>query len=382
MPDDAEITQHDGPRLPKRLLRVGADLRARGSHGAGGPRVGPSPQPLGGALRLRAVARGGAAAALVAPRLLHRRPPRRRALPRVAARPSLHRELHLHAVHQRVPRDDLAAGPDPAPPRGPGSPLRVVLGGSRPRQLAGAGRVCPQLERGGDPLVAGGDRRAAAPRAARCVSRHRGADRRSRQPDRAQQRVLPGGRRGPGAGGLCQRGSPGDRPPRGGRGAPGRRRAGWRRRAPGRHHCLPRLRRLPRSLAHRPAAARPARGAAHPRRREPHDDRRRLSEAGAARARPRDRGGLLPADAELPRDADRRRARCARPGAGGAQPGAAVAEPQPKIELVTDPVCHMRVRSDPSAPHISHEGHEVFFCSEMCKEQFLAAPERFPLEAQ
>ena len=62
--------------------------------------------------------------------------------------------------------------------------------------------------------------------------------------------------------------------------------------------------------------------------------------------------------------------------------GAAVAEPQPKIELVTDPVCHMRVRSDPSAPHISHEGHEVFFCSEMCKEQFLAAPERFPLEAQ
>ena len=26
MPDDAEITQHDGPRLPKRLLRVGATI--------------------------------------------------------------------------------------------------------------------------------------------------------------------------------------------------------------------------------------------------------------------------------------------------------------------------------------------------------------------
>jgi YHS domain-containing protein len=39
----------------------------------------------------------------------------------------------------------------------------------------------------------------------------------------------------------------------------------------------------------------------------------------------------------------------------------------------------MRVRAEPDAPRARHAGSEVFFCSEVCREQFLAAPKRYPL---
>lgn len=59
---------------------------------------------------------------------------------------------------------------------------------------------------------------------------------------------------------------------------------------------------------------------------------------------------------------------------------AARVSPAAEVALVTDPVCHMRVRAEPSAPHTSHAGHEVYFCSEMCRDAFVAAPGRFALE--
>lgn len=53
-----------------------------------------------------------------------------------------------------------------------------------------------------------------------------------------------------------------------------------------------------------------------------------------------------------------------------------------EVKVVTDPVCNMRVRTEPEAPHATHDGHEVYFCSEMCRDQYLAEPSRYPLRAE
>lgn len=53
------------------------------------------------------------------------------------------------------------------------------------------------------------------------------------------------------------------------------------------------------------------------------------------------------------------------------------APPAKNVELVTDPVCHLRVRAEPTGPHATHEGRELFFCSEQCRDAFVAAPARY-----
>ena len=46
-------------------------------------------------------------------------------------------------------------------------------------------------------------------------------------------------------------------------------------------------------------------------------------------------------------------------------------------ELAHDPVCHMTVRASPDALHTRHGDHDVYFCSEACREAFVRDPARF-----
>jgi YHS domain-containing protein/mono/diheme cytochrome c family protein len=45
--------------------------------------------------------------------------------------------------------------------------------------------------------------------------------------------------------------------------------------------------------------------------------------------------------------------------------------------IVTDPVCKMQVRADPSAPQEKFEGKTFFFCSQQCRDRFLKDPKHF-----
>lgn len=49
-------------------------------------------------------------------------------------------------------------------------------------------------------------------------------------------------------------------------------------------------------------------------------------------------------------------------------------------EMATDPVCGMAVERE-GAPHLRHDGRTWFFCSEACREEFAADPERFVARA-
>ncbi len=42
-----------------------------------------------------------------------------------------------------------------------------------------------------------------------------------------------------------------------------------------------------------------------------------------------------------------------------------------------DPVCGMQVHAGPDTPHVTHDGHTVYFCSEHCRERFVANPGAF-----
>ena len=42
-----------------------------------------------------------------------------------------------------------------------------------------------------------------------------------------------------------------------------------------------------------------------------------------------------------------------------------------------DPVCGMQVEAAHAPAGLAHEGHRVYFCSENCKDRFLADPGRF-----
>jgi protein SCO1/2 len=48
-------------------------------------------------------------------------------------------------------------------------------------------------------------------------------------------------------------------------------------------------------------------------------------------------------------------------------------------QVVLDPVCHMRVRAVATAPNAAYDGHTVYFCSEACRDAFVASPARYPL---
>ena len=42
-----------------------------------------------------------------------------------------------------------------------------------------------------------------------------------------------------------------------------------------------------------------------------------------------------------------------------------------------DPVCGMQVHAGPDTPHVTHDGHTVYFCSEHCRDRFVANPGAF-----
>ena len=50
-----------------------------------------------------------------------------------------------------------------------------------------------------------------------------------------------------------------------------------------------------------------------------------------------------------------------------------VATSQP-VEIVVDPVCSMKVRADPSAPHLEFNGKVYYFCSDGCRDRFSKKP--------
>ena len=52
--------------------------------------------------------------------------------------------------------------------------------------------------------------------------------------------------------------------------------------------------------------------------------------------------------------------------ATASSPGAAV-----------DPVCGMSIHAGPDTPHVTHDGHTVYFCSEHCRDRFVASPGAF-----
>lgn len=45
--------------------------------------------------------------------------------------------------------------------------------------------------------------------------------------------------------------------------------------------------------------------------------------------------------------------------------------------LATDPVCGMRIDRDHAAASARHAGHDYFFCSAGCRDDFVAQPERY-----
>jgi YHS domain-containing protein len=53
---------------------------------------------------------------------------------------------------------------------------------------------------------------------------------------------------------------------------------------------------------------------------------------------------------------------------------------QANVAVVVDPVCRMKVRAVPEAPHITFQGKEVYFCSDTCREQFAKHPGRYSSE--
>jgi Cu+-exporting ATPase len=44
---------------------------------------------------------------------------------------------------------------------------------------------------------------------------------------------------------------------------------------------------------------------------------------------------------------------------------------------VVDPVCGMRIRKREAVATLEHEGETYYFCSEMCKEEFIKDPMKY-----
>lgn len=49
--------------------------------------------------------------------------------------------------------------------------------------------------------------------------------------------------------------------------------------------------------------------------------------------------------------------------------------------MVTDPVCGMEIDEEQAAAAIEHDGSTYYFCSESCRDQFAADPERYTGDA-
>jgi protein SCO1/2 len=52
--------------------------------------------------------------------------------------------------------------------------------------------------------------------------------------------------------------------------------------------------------------------------------------------------------------------------------------PIANVPVVVDPVCRMKVRAVPEAPHVTHEGKDIYFCSETCRDAFARHPSSYP----
>lgn len=48
-----------------------------------------------------------------------------------------------------------------------------------------------------------------------------------------------------------------------------------------------------------------------------------------------------------------------------------------KVAVVEDPVCHMQIRAEQNVPRTHYRGHDVYFCSELCKTAFEKVPARY-----
>lgn len=44
---------------------------------------------------------------------------------------------------------------------------------------------------------------------------------------------------------------------------------------------------------------------------------------------------------------------------------------------VTDPVCGMQLLPDKAASSVDHKGQTYYFCTDACRKQFEAEPERY-----
>ncbi len=44
---------------------------------------------------------------------------------------------------------------------------------------------------------------------------------------------------------------------------------------------------------------------------------------------------------------------------------------------VTDPVCGMTIDSEEAPAKVEHAGKTYYFCSESCRDQFVAAPAKY-----
>lgn len=47
-----------------------------------------------------------------------------------------------------------------------------------------------------------------------------------------------------------------------------------------------------------------------------------------------------------------------------------------------DPVCGMSIHAGPDTPHVTHDGHPVYFCSDHCRDRFVANPGAFASKPQ
>jgi Cu+-exporting ATPase len=47
------------------------------------------------------------------------------------------------------------------------------------------------------------------------------------------------------------------------------------------------------------------------------------------------------------------------------------------MAMVTDPVCGMRIDDAEAAATVEHDGRTYFFCSEVCRDAFVADPDAY-----
>ena len=57
--------------------------------------------------------------------------------------------------------------------------------------------------------------------------------------------------------------------------------------------------------------------------------------------------------------------------------GASAPAPVSSGGAAVDPVCGMTIHAGPETPHVTHDGHTVYFCSEHCRDRFVASPGAF-----